>query len=160
MINKKNIGILAFCVICALSFSSFAIFQTTAQNPNMDNLLGSWDAEVTVEAQGATFPALITFGAGGIVIADEPPQPGETSGHGNWVSTSDNQVAYTFVSLYSGEGGIYNGRLKVVGTLQFDAGTVSWQGPFKIDVFDANDQVVFSDKGTVDMTLIALESME
>ena len=160
MKTKRNVVILALGIVSVLLFSTFAIGGTAADSPNMEKLFGSWNAEVTVVAQNATFPALLTFGAEGSVIADEPPSPGETSGHGNWVSSGDGQAAYTFVALYSGEGGAYAGRLKVVGTLQYDASADTWQGPFKIGVFDADGQVTLSDQGTFNLTRIAVEPLD
>ena len=157
---KRNIAIVALGLVCVLVFSSVVLARTSADSSNMDNLLGSWNAEVKVESQDASFPALLTFGAGGTVVTDEPPLTGETSGHGNWSSSSDSEVAFTFVALFSGEEGAYNGNLKVVSTLQYDASADSWQGPFKIDVFDADGQVLFSDRGPFSLTRIAVESLE
>ena len=82
-----------------------------------------------------------------------------TSAHGNWISTDDGGAAYTFVGLFSGEDGTHAGKLKVVGTLQYDASADTWQGPFKIDVFDADDQPIASDHGTFNLTRIAVETL-
>jgi hypothetical protein len=160
MNKRRHWMILALGVGCILVVSALVMAQTSASSANMDQLYGSWHVEVTLPAQGATFPALITFGAGGSVITDEPPSPGETSGHGNWTSAEDGTVSYTFVALFSGEEGAYAGGLKVVGTLQYDANTEGWQGPFKIDGFDADGQTTFSDTGTFVLTRIAVESLD
>lgn len=159
MINYRRFAILALGLITVFLFASFVIAQTGDDSGDLEKLDGSWNVEVTVESQGATFPALITFGADGSIVADEPPLPGETSGHGNWVRNDDGQAAYTFEALYSGDSGEYAGKLKVVGTLQFDASTEAWQGPFKIAVFDADGQATYSDQGTFHLTRISIESM-
>lgn|GEM_PF-6626464 len=83
----------------------------------MDNITGAWNVEATTNNQGQSFSGLITFFADGIMIANEPPGPGETTGHGNWISTGDDTIAYTFVSMVGDPGG----KLKVVGTLQYKA---------------------------------------
>jgi hypothetical protein len=158
MNSKRTLFLFAVGIVSSLIFAVLATAQTS--DSNADKLLGSWNAQVTVEAQAVTFPALLTFDAGGGLIADEPPAPGETAGHGNWVISDDGEAAFTFVALYSGEGGAYAGKLKVVSKLQYDAGTDSWQGPFKIEAFDAEDQVTFSDTGTFDLTHMEVESLD
>jgi hypothetical protein len=128
-------------------------------NKRNEKLCGSWNVEVTTPSQG-TFPALLTFTADGNVISDESPSPFESSGHGNWSSRSDGEIAYTFVALFGGQEAKNTGKLKVVGTLQFNADTDSWDGPFKIDVFNANGQITVTDRGTFNLTRIAVESLD
>lgn len=62
-------------------------------------LVGAWDVVTTVVQQNAVFPALLTFTSDGIVLADEPPSPFETTGHGNWISTGRRTAAFTFHTL-------------------------------------------------------------
>ena len=158
MNHQRKVFAIFVALVSGLLFAAFAAAQTSSTD--MDNLLGSWNAEVVVKIQAATFPALLTFSPGGGLIADEPPGPGETSGHGNWVSTGESEIRFTFVSLFSGEGGAYAGKLKVVGTLKFDASSQTWSGPFKIDGVDAKDVATFSDTGTFDLTRIEIRSLE
>ena len=133
--------------------------RTTAVSPDMESLYGSWNIEVT--APDLAFPALITFGADGSVISDRPPVRGETSGHGNWSSSDDGTVAYTFVSLFSGDdGGTYVGRTVTLGTLEYDADTDRWQGPFRFDGFDAEGGAGFSVSGTFVLTPIVVQSLD
>lgn len=164
MNNRRNLIVLVI-LISTLVLAAFSLTQSAADSPNMEKLYGSWNVEVmTVNQpqadQSHTFPALLTFGDEGTVIADEPSAPGETSGHGNWVGNDDGTVSYTFQALYSGDEGAYSGKLKVVGTLQYDSATDTWQGPFRIDIFDADDQVVAGDTGTFDMARMAVEALE
>jgi hypothetical protein len=128
-----------------------------AQN-SQAKLLGSWSADITTPDQG-TFPALLTFSADGSVIADESPSQFESSGHGSWNHDNSGDVAYTFVALYGSSEGKNAGKLKVIGRLNSDAGKDGWSGPFKIDVFDANGQVIFTDNGTLRLTRIAVEQI-
>ena len=127
-------------------------------NSPQKELLGSWHVEITTPTQRG--PGLLTFTADGSVIADESPLPFESTAHGAWVSRGPRDVAYTFVALMGSQEGKNAGKLKVVGTLQFDVGTASWRGPFKIDVFDAGGQVTYADRGTFDLTRIAVESLD
>jgi hypothetical protein len=96
----------------------------------------------------------LTFTADGSVLADEPPLPGETTGHGNWVRGSHGEVSFTFVALYADPTGMYAGKLKVASTLQRDAGEDTWSGPFKITIFNASDQVTSTDTGTFELARI------
>ncbi|RLT40510.1 MAG: hypothetical protein DWI57_08365 [Chloroflexi bacterium] len=124
-----------------------------------EKLFGSWNAAITTPDQG-TFPALLTFTADGIVIADESPLPFETSGHGNWIMRDDGEVALTFIALVGSPEGPNAGKIKVVGTLQFDAATAGWNGRFKVELFDASGQVTLTDRGTHSLTRIAVESLD
>ena len=160
MSNKRALLLFMLGIVSSLIFAALATAQSNGSDTNADKLLGSWNTQVTVEGQGATFPALLTFDAGGGMMADEPPAPGETSGHGNWVMGDDGGAALTFIALYSGEGSAYAGKLKVVGKLQYDASANTWQGPFKINAFDADDQETFSDTGTFELTRIVVESLD
>ena len=132
--------------------------QVNADNRS-DKLFGSWDAVVTTEIQGATFPALLTFTSDGSVITDEPPSPFETSGHGNWIKTGPGQVAYTFMTLVGSAEGPLSAKYKVVGTLKLGSDKESWSGPFKIDILDPNGQMIFTDHGTFSLTRIAVEPL-
>jgi len=157
---KRGFMMVALGVMASLLMAAVAMTQPTqagADNRN-EKLLGSWNVEVTTVAQASTFPALLTFTADGSVIADEPPSPFETSGHGNWVKRGDHQVAYTFVSLIGSAEGTLSSKLKVVGTLTFDSQGNGWQGPFKIDVLDPDGAILFSDHGTFTLTRIEVES--
>jgi hypothetical protein len=154
-ITLSIVGLISALLLAALT-------QTAQANVNnrAEKLLGSWNVVVTTEVQGTTFPALLTFSDDGGMIADEPPSPFETSGHGNWVSASRREAAYTFVSLIGSSEGPLSAKLKVVGTLQYDAANDSWSGPFKIDVLDANGQMIFTDRGTFSLTRIAIEPLD
>ncbi len=140
-----------------------AFIVAPATQVNADNrsekLLGSWNAVVTTEIQGVTFPSLLTFTSDGSVIADEPPSSFETSGHGNWISTGPGQVAFTFMTLVGSIEGPLSAKYKVVGTLKLGSDKESWSGPFKIDIFDPNGQMIFTDHGTFSLTRIAVEPL-
>src|SRR5215216_1329450 len=85
--NRRNLLIIVLALVSGLLFVAFAAAQTGSSDA--ENLLGTWNTEGTVVIQDATFSALLTFDAGGCMIADEPPAPGETSGHGNWMMTDE-----------------------------------------------------------------------
>ena len=158
MNTKRLLSMLVSLIISgSLLLSACAPAQSQGNN-QAEKLLGSWNAAITTPAQG-TFPALMTFTADGIVIADESPTEFESAGHGNWKQNDSGEIAYTFVSLYGSEEAANTGKLKVIGTLNPDSGKDSWSGPFQIDVYDASGQVVFSDNGTVNLIRIEVEAL-
>jgi len=148
-------------MIAALLLAALAIGQTAqaGENDRQEKLLGSWNVDVTAVVQNITFPALLTFTDDGGMIADEPPSPFETSGHGNWISTGRREVAYTFVALIGSAEGPLSAQIKVVGTLRFDPSQGTWNGPFKADVTDPSGNAIFSEHGTFSLTRIAVEQL-
>jgi hypothetical protein len=161
MNNKRKLVMFVLGPISILLAAAFIVAPTTQVNADsrLDKLLGSWEAVTTVEIQNATFPSLLTFTSDGSVIADEPPSPFETSGHGNWISTGPGQVAFTFMTLVGSAEGPLSLKYKVVGTLKLGSDKKSWLGPFKIDILDPNGQVIFTDHGTFNLTRIVVESL-
>jgi len=108
--------------------------------------------------QGTTL-ALLTFTSDGIVLADEPSNGFETTGHGNWVATGGTQVAYTFQAYVGSPTSQISASVKVVGTLQFNAVQDKWSGPFKVEVFDPSGNLLFSDRGIFRGARIQIESL-
>jgi hypothetical protein len=160
--HKRTLVVSTLALIVGMLLVALAIAQTAQVDAKgrQEKPVGSWEVVVTTVNQGATFPALLTFGDDGTMTADETPSPFETSGHGNWVSTGRREVAYTFVALIGSAEGPLSAKLKVVGTLELDADKGTWSGPFKIDVVDANGNVTLSDHGTFSLTRIAVERLE
>ena len=150
-------------VLAVLLLGTLAISQAVQAKPNgpTGNIFGSWNVAVTTVGQGTQFPALLTFTSDGAVLTDEPPGPGETTGHGNWIRGKDGAVDFTFVSLFGDPTtGAYAGRLKVAGTLNRDNKANTWSGPFKITLYDASDQQSLTDTGTFKLTWIAVEPLD
>jgi hypothetical protein len=160
MHSKRTMVMFVLGLISILLIAAFLVAPATqaGSDNRSDRLHGSWSVVITTPGQGA-FPALLTFMGDGSVIADESPAPFESTGHGNWVNRGHGEVGYTFVALYGSEQGANTGKLKVTGTLQYDEGADGWRGPFKIDIFDAGGQMVFTDRGTFSLTRIAVEPL-
>jgi hypothetical protein len=143
----------------AMSADAFAGSQRNMHG-RMAKLVGAWQVETTVVNQGTTFPALLTFTSDGIVLADEPPSPFETTGHGAWAATGPDSADFTFVALIGSEEGPLSATIKVVGSLQYDALADTWNGPFKVRVVDASGAELLADDGTFDATRIKAESLD
>lgn len=122
-------------------------------------LVGSWHVAVSTPTQG-TFPALITFGADGTVLSSESPGPFESAGHGNWIRRDDGSVAFTLVALLGSQESKPSGKLKVTSVIQLTSDGKDWHGPFKVEGVDASGQVTFTDRGSFQLTPIAVESLD
>jgi hypothetical protein len=161
--NSKKLGItftfsaLTLALVIA-GFSLSSLSDAYAQNKKVKGLIGSWDVQIETPVQG-TFPAFLSFFSDGIMIGDEANSD-ETSVYGNWSSTGGRGVAYTFKSLLGTPQSVAAGSLKVVGTLEYDAGLDTWTGPFKIEVYDTSGNVIFSDRGTLTGTRIPIETLD
>ena len=132
-----------------------------APGKRLQKLAGAWSVETTVVLQQATFPTLMTFTSDGIVLADEPPNPLETTGHGNWVATGRRSAAFTFRAFIGLEiDGQSSASLKVVGKLEYNAHADKWSGPFKIQILDAAGNEMLADSGTMIGTRIAVETLD
>jgi hypothetical protein len=155
MKNQKILwaSLVAGLVIIAGLTAYLAVPKSTAEAKSID-WVGSWNVVITVVNQNATFPGFMTFFSDGNVITDETPNPLETSGHGNWISTGKDQGAYTFVFLIGSAEpnqwitGTINGELK------YDAQVDQWSGPFSIKLVAQDGNEVLSDTGTMSGTRI------
>jgi hypothetical protein len=114
------------------------------------SVVGSWWVTVKTDIQGTTFPSTMTFISDGNLLADETPYLYETTGHGDWIYTSKNDVAYTFEVIIGDENGALATKAKVSGTLHYYSQKDSWKGPFSILVFDPDGNQVFADTGTME----------
>jgi hypothetical protein len=161
MTRKRLITLSTLGLLTTLLLATFAVAQSAQARAEsrQSRLFGSWEAVVTTEVQGTTFPALLTFSSDGGMLADETPSPFETTGHGNWVSAGRREAAFTFVSIIGNADGALEVKLKVVGKLQYDDDSDTWSGPFSIDVIDPDGQVVLTDRGTFSLTRIAVEQL-
>jgi hypothetical protein len=127
--------------------------------PTSTALTGSWHVAVSTPTQG-TFPALITFGAEGTVLSAESPGPFESAGHGNWIRHEDGSIAFTLIALLGSQESKLSGKLKVTSIIQPASAGQGWHGPFKVEGFDASGQVTFTDRGSFQLTRIAIESLD
>jgi hypothetical protein len=135
----------------------YLVFSWQEASAKSKDWVGSWNTQITVVAQNATFPGFITFFGDGNVLADEAPSPLETSGHGNWVSTGKNSGAYTFVVLVGNADPSQWLQYTVSGQVNYDPKADTWSGPFTIHIVDQDGTLIFDDTGTMDSTRITAE---
>ena len=119
------------------------------------NWVGSWDTQVTVKVQNATFPSLVTLGADGLMLTDESPSPLETSGHGSWNNAGENKAVYTFIFLIGNTNGTDWIKGTVSGEIQYNPKNDTWSGPFTIRMVDQAGNEIMSDTGTMTSKRIA-----
>lgn len=154
------IGLVVLLLLLSLSTVGCVQPPALAAQPRLERLVGSWQVETTVVKQAAAFPSLFTFTDDGIVIADEPPSPFETSGHGNWVATGADTADFTFLALIGSAEGPLASTIKVVGSVNYDSNADTWDGPFIVRVTDAEGAELLLDQGTFQGTRIAIEKTE
>jgi hypothetical protein len=161
MNQQRKITAVALRVIAILLIAAGAVsltaFASAEDGPK--KLSGSWDVAVVSNLQGP-FPGLLTFNADGGLIGDPPPIGTESTSHGNWIRTGPKAVAYTFVALITNDQRVVVAKLKVVGTLQYEASTDTWSGPYQLTVSTPDGTVVLGhDGGTFRLTRIAVEAL-
>jgi len=141
------------------TFSASAAESASQANAEgqLKKLVGAWQIQATAEGQGITFPGLVTFTSDGVVLADEPPSPFETTAHGAWIATGPRTAAFTFLTLVGSQAGPLSLTYKVAGTLEYDAGADTWQGPFTIQIRDDKGNEVAADHGKFSGARIAVE---
>ena len=157
MKNKSiwlSLGVIIVSVVVVLAFLTLPGFRAQADTKS---LVGGWDTQVTVVKQGATFPGYMSFFTDGNLIADENPNPLETSGHGSWVRTEPNKAAYTFHFIVGSTDAAANYITfigTVSGTAVYDPKTDTWNGPFTIKAVDKDGNSIMEDTGDMKATRI------
>ena len=163
----------ALCFACALFFTvrpaqaqteTEAVPQpeTNRHEDRRDNRplpTGAWEVLIHTDLQG-DFKGLLTFSSDGTVLADEHGGAFETTGHGNWKRIGWRTFAYTFIAYIGSENSELTAVLKVSGRLTLSRDLRSWNGPFKIDVFDPKGNKIFVDNGTFQGKRITIEDVE
>jgi hypothetical protein len=155
--KKKNKlrTVLSACLITLVVAGSYLALSWQQASAKSKDWVGSWNTQITVVAQNATFPGLVTFFRDGNVTTDESPSPLETSGHGSWISTGKDSGAYTFVFLIgNADPGLWL-KGTVSGQLAYDSEADTWNGPFTIQIVDQDGNVLLEDTGTMDSTRIS-----
>ena len=139
--------LLAALLALAVPAATSARQSRSENHGRSEQLLGTWNAQVTVNGQPA-FPALLTFSAGGGVVETESDVPGTAQGSWEKIGHHEYQVAFqSFTFTSTGQPG---GHVIVRSQVTLSNGTLS--GPFKFDVFDPTDHVVQSGAGTATAT--------
>ena len=127
--------------------------------PHLEKLVGAWTVEAT-SLHHSPVPAMLVFTSDGIVMGARPPHPFEPPALGNWVSTGPQTAAYTFVVVSGNEQGDFTSKIKVIGTVQYDAATDSWQGPNQAELTDPSGSTIFTDTGVISGTRLAIEPLK
>ena len=115
-----------------------------ARGDHAHSVLGTWLVDVRPTG-GPPLQAMLTLSPGGGLIETESGSPG--TAQGSWEERGGGRLALTFQRFEFDEEGQPAGHIVVRAELNPQAaGRLS--GPFKVDVFDPEGNVVFSDSGT------------
>ena len=121
---------------------------------------GSWRVNAMPAPEAGVLPlmSLATFTRDGGIV--DSSMPGQSSGHGQWVKTGNEEFAVTFIHLLFDVTGQFTGTVKVRASLTVDGEGNELSGPFKTDIFDASGNPLFSFEGTVHGTRISVEPLD
>jgi hypothetical protein len=125
---------LMFILIAGLNSRS----GVRAGGDSAPSLEGSWNV-VVGPGSPTEFRALVTYAAGGGLMATAPIVPAPTrasTAHGTWERTGGHQFTYTFQALLYSPTGHFVGTLKVRETLTLDNSGDQYDGTSSVEVFD------------------------
>lgn len=120
---------------------------------------GAWEAVFSTKLQGDS-PGLLTFASDGTVLADEPGGAFETTGHGNWKRIGPRTFAFTFIAYIGSANSQLTAKIKVSGVVTLSRNQRSFDGHFKVDVFDPKGNKIFADNGTLAGKRIGIEEID
>jgi len=133
-------------------------------------IVGSWVLTVSVPGNAPpfdSFKALWSLTGDGLLIAAAQgdiaptPFPTSTSQHGAWAQTGGRKFAATFVSiLYDGQTGDNLGSFRLRQSIVLNDAGDEWNGPFKVNVFDPDGNVVAVIDGTAHAKRIIVDPLD
>lgn len=141
----------------------------TAEDKKSHDLSGSWLVTTTPLGGPPPFQGLITFDAGGGLVAsaqgdillNAPPgvPPIATAGHGAWARTGQREFLFTFRQLYYDADGGFQGGAKIRMAVNLNRAGNEWSGQLTVDYLDSDGNVVFSGAGTAQAIRIMVEPL-
>jgi hypothetical protein len=161
--SKRKVVIAVVGVVAVLVLAVAAAFAVTqianaGQNRLEQRVVGSWAGDA-VNPDGPVSPNLWTILSDGTVIGDESLHAYEGTGYGVWAVTGRDEVSYVIHDLFGSESGALSARIKLLGTLHYDAGADTLSGPFKVTVTAADGSTLYSGGGTMTLKRIKLERL-
>jgi hypothetical protein len=120
-------------------------------------LAGSWVINVTPAPESGIppFVNLTSFTKDGRIINSSPT---DGAGVGEWIKTGSRQFASTFMGFTKiGEDFLL---LKVRATAEVDESGDTFTGPYQVEIFDGEGNVVIAVNGTVRGTRFGVEPLE
>ncbi len=129
-----------------------------------NSIAGSWFVNSTPNG-GTPFRGMITFGEGGGLIASAQGDlllnidSLATAGHGAWERTGNREFLFTFRQILYRPDGTYDGGVKVRHNAKMNAAGTSWTGQLTVEIYNADDVVVFTGTGSGIATRIQAEPL-
>jgi hypothetical protein len=133
-------------------------------------IVGSWLLTVNIPDNAPPFDlfkALWCLTGDGILVASAQgditptPFPAATSAYGAWAQRGGRQFAASFISvLYDVQSGENMGSFKLRQTITLNDSGDEWNGPFKLNVFDPDGNVVAVVNGTAHAKRITVEPLD
>src|SRR5581483_1985791 len=127
------------------------LVSASAQNNNQGNTLtGLWNVTVTDPGGPPPFVAMITFNADGTLMATETDEQRVTQGLWHKAGEHDfSLVTYQFDFEPN-----FDGTFRLTSKVKLDQNKNHLSGPFHIEFFDTNGNLLFTSDGTLDGTRV------
>jgi hypothetical protein len=111
---------------------------------------GTWLATVTIPDGPPPFPSLLTYAAGGALIATDssvPPANGNVY-QGTWTKTGPHKFAFTFLGFQYDANGVLTNYFRARETLQIERGGNAYSGVTTIEILDLSLNVIATSSST------------
>lgn len=151
----KRAGVLGATAALLSPTAALAKQNDTAQGPE-----GSWLTTITPTAPGSVpFKGLVTFDKGGGLVesgqGDEAPPILTSPGHGAWVNSGSDDIAFNFIKLLYDTSGKFAGLLKIHGTAKLEGDILTGSATFVVT--DPTGKVIATGSNTIKATRIQAE---
>jgi hypothetical protein len=134
--------------------------------PSEKSLVGTWLISVTYASDADNTRGLATFTSDGCFIGsitayeETPTKPTPSRGttlHGSWLRTDFRDYEVTAFRLHLDQDGTMLGTMKTQISLTLAKTLDAWSGTFSFDAISPAEEVIRSDKGTLEATRISVE---
>jgi hypothetical protein len=134
--------------------------------PTEKSLVGTWLISVTYASDADNTRGLATFTSDGCFIGsitayeEAPTQPTPSRGttlHGSWLRTDFRDYEVTAYRLHLDQDGTMLGTMKTQISLTLAKTLDTWSGTFSFDAISPAEEVIRSDKGTLEATRVSVE---
>src|SRR5438876_1498095 len=147
MKTKLVKNIMASLVVACASLTMVAA-TASGQGTQGGTLQGTWEMQITLtDCAGhviRSFPSLIEYAAGGIVVESNggTPQALKTPGEGVWRHTTDNSYAFRFKFFTFNSLNVFTGWTIISGETTVDETGDANAGTATIQVYDPNGNLI------------------
>jgi hypothetical protein len=163
---KRRTAWLALVPVVAI-LSLAAMPQAQSSQANIENseaqIEGSWLVTITIPDGPPPFKSLMSYAAGGVVIASDssvfPVYPMTTLFHGTWTKTGRREFVFTMITFQYDETITPPGLCKIIAkeTVTIEPGDDAYNGKGTVEWYDPAGNMYFTGSATSHATRINAE---